>query len=224
MGTATVIMNVCDDVSGDQVATEVTIVEAAWRRLFGAAMLVIADCFVRREPRTTAAQFIEGLLAEVDTRNCRTLAQALGHRGPHRLHHLLSRARFDHDRAREEIARLIIDRLGGQEVVLVADETGDAKSSTDCVGAARQYSGALKGGGLCQVAAGRSLRSRWPSRCEGAPLRPPPPPPLRPPSAALQGGGRPLRARLAARCAAVAGGVSGAASGACSTGVGERER
>ncbi|MFF3518697.1 IS701 family transposase, partial [Streptomyces sp. NPDC002573] len=42
--------------------------------------------------------------------------------------------------------------LAGQDVVLVADETGDAKSSSDCVGAGRQYSGVLKGVGMCQVA------------------------------------------------------------------------
>ena len=34
----------------------------------------------------------------------------------------------------------------------MVDETGDEKSSTDAVGAARQYSGALGGVGLCQVA------------------------------------------------------------------------
>ncbi|MET8965315.1 transposase [Streptomyces sp. NPDC004074] len=72
--------------------------------------------------------------------------------GSHRLQHLLSHAKFDHGRAREEIARLVMRELAGQDVVLVADETGDAKSSTDCVGAGRQYSGALKGVGLCQVA------------------------------------------------------------------------
>ena len=33
-----------------------------------------------------------------------------------------------------------------------ACETGDAKSSTDCVGAGRHYSGAIGGVGLCQVA------------------------------------------------------------------------
>ncbi|MEV6057158.1 transposase, partial [Streptomyces sp. NPDC052107] len=131
---------------------EVTIAQAVWGRVFGAAMGVIADCFARPETRTTAAEMISGLLAEVDTRNCWTLAQALGHRGPHRLQHLLSRAKFDHDRARAEIARLVVRELAGQDVVLVADETGDAKSSTDCVGAGRQYSGALKGVGLCQVA------------------------------------------------------------------------
>ena len=115
-------------------------------------MDAIAGCFARRETRATAAEMVTGLLAKVDTRNCWTLAEALGHPGPHRLQHLLSRARFDHDRAREEIARLVIRELAGQEVVLVADETGDAKSSTDCVGAGRQYSGAIKGVGLCQVA------------------------------------------------------------------------
>lgn len=115
-------------------------------------MDAIAGCFARRETRATAAEMITGLLTEVDTRNCWTLAEALGHPGPHRLQHLLSRARFDHDQAREEIARLVVRELAGQEAVLVADETGDAKSSADCVGAGRQYSGAIKSVGLCQVA------------------------------------------------------------------------
>ncbi|TFV29855.1 transposase [Streptomyces sp. T1317-0309] len=131
---------------------EATIAQAAWGRVFRAAMDAIAGCFARREARATAAEMVTGLLTEVDTRNCWTLAEALGHPGPHRLQHLLSRARFDHDRAQEEIVRLIARELAGQDVVLVADETGDAKSSTDCVGAGRQYSGAIKGVGLCQVA------------------------------------------------------------------------
>ena len=37
-------------------------------------------------------------------------------------------------------------------MILAVDETGDANSSTDAVGAAPQYSGALGGIGLCQVA------------------------------------------------------------------------
>jgi SRSO17 transposase len=135
-----------------QVAVEAAIAQTAWDRLFGAAMDAIADCFARREPRATAAEMVTGLPAEVDTRNCWTLAEVLGHPGPHRLRHLLLRASFGHERAREEIARLIVRELAGQDVVLVADETGDAKSSTDCVGAGRRYSGAIKGVGLCQIA------------------------------------------------------------------------
>ncbi|MET7542462.1 IS701 family transposase [Streptomyces sp. NPDC005507] len=136
----------------NQVAAEATIAQAVWDRLFRAATDAIADCFRRREARATAMEMIGGLLAQVDTRNCWTLAEVLGHPGPHRLQHLLSRAKFDHDQAREEIARWVIDELADQEVVLIADETGDAKSSTDCVGAGRQYSGAIGGVGLCQVA------------------------------------------------------------------------
>ncbi|MFI1472475.1 IS701 family transposase [Streptomyces wuyuanensis] len=131
---------------------EGTIAEQAWGETFGRVMAAIAGCFARREARVTAAELVAGLLLEVDTRNCWTLGQALGHPGPHRLQHLLSRARFDHDRAREQVARLVAGELAGRDVVLVVDETGDAKSSTDCVGAGRQYSGALGGVGLCQVA------------------------------------------------------------------------
>ncbi|MGW6674469.1 IS701 family transposase [Streptomyces vinaceus] len=136
----------------DAVAAEATIAEQAWGETFGRVMGAVAGCFTRRETRATAAELVAGLLLELDTRNCWTLGQALGHPGPHRLQHLLSRARFDHDRALEEIVRLVTDEISGQEVVLVVDETGDAKSSRDCVGAGRQYSGAIGGVGLCQVA------------------------------------------------------------------------
>lgn len=115
---------------------EATIAEQAWGEAFRRAMEAVAGCFARREARATGAELVAGLLLEADTRNCWTLGQALGHPGPHRLQHLLSRARFDHERARTEIARLVAGELAGQDVVLVADETGDAKSSTDYVGPA----------------------------------------------------------------------------------------
>ena len=79
----------------DAVAVEATIAERAWGEVFGRAMRAVAGCFARREARATAAELVEGLLLEVDTRNCWTLAQVLGHPGPHRLQHLLSRARFE---------------------------------------------------------------------------------------------------------------------------------
>ncbi|GIH23500.1 hypothetical protein Aph01nite_18100 [Acrocarpospora phusangensis] len=68
------------------------------------------------------------------------------------LQHFLSGARWNDDAVRDRVATWAVDRLGDLNVVLVVDETGDEKSSTDAVGAARQYSGALGGVGLCQVA------------------------------------------------------------------------
>lgn len=124
-------------------AAEAAVAEDAWTAALGAATGRIADCFERREPRTLVREMCEAMLMELDTRNCWTLAEALGHAGPHRLQHFLSRAVVDHDRARDRIAVWTAGELADKNAVLIVDETGDAKSSTDCVAAARQYSGVL---------------------------------------------------------------------------------
>lgn len=61
---------------------EATRTQAAWGRVFRAAMDAIVGGFPRRETCATAAEMISGLLMEVDTRYCWTLAEALGHPGP----------------------------------------------------------------------------------------------------------------------------------------------
>ncbi|MEU6369941.1 IS701 family transposase [Streptomyces sp. NPDC046931] len=66
--------------------------------------------------------------------------------------HFLSRGAWNHDLARDRLAVWVAAELTDNEAVLIVDETGDEKSSTDCVGACHQYSGALGGVGLCQVA------------------------------------------------------------------------
>jgi hypothetical protein len=38
---------------------------------------------------------VRGLLMELEDHNCWTIAEAVGHRGPQRLQHLLSRAVWD---------------------------------------------------------------------------------------------------------------------------------
>ncbi len=121
-------------------AVEATIAEQTWTAALGAVTEEIADCFERREPRALVREMTEAMLMELDTRNCWTLAEALGHRGPHRLQHFLSRAVVDHDRARDRITAWTAAELADPDAVLVVDETGDEKSSTDCVGAARQKS------------------------------------------------------------------------------------
>ena len=112
----------------------------------------MAGCFPRRETRLTCRNMVRGLLMVKESANCWSLAEAIGHTGPHVLQHFLSRARFDTEAIRRSAAAWTVEQLGDREVMLVVDETGDEKSSTDAVGAARQYSGALGGIGLCQVA------------------------------------------------------------------------
>src|SRR5690348_10050706 len=93
-----------------------------------------------------------GLLMELGDHNCWTMAEAAGHRGPHRLQRFLSRAAWD-DRHMADIASAwAAGHLDDGDAVLIVDETADEKSSVDCVGAARQYSGTVGGIALCQVA------------------------------------------------------------------------
>jgi len=42
----------------------------------------VAGCFPRRETRRTCTEMVSGLLSELEDRNCWTLAEAAGHRGP----------------------------------------------------------------------------------------------------------------------------------------------
>jgi SRSO17 transposase len=101
---------------------------------------------------------VRGLLAGIEDHNCWTMAEAAGHPAPHRMQHLLSRARVDEQQMLDDAADWAAGHLSaGQDgdagnVVLIVDETADEKSSDGCVGAARQYSGTVGGTALCQVA------------------------------------------------------------------------
>ncbi|MFC4610441.1 transposase [Streptomyces maoxianensis] len=122
----------------DVVAVEATVAKAVWRDSFGAVMGLVAGCFPRRETRQTMREMTEAVLMGLERVNCWTLAEALGHSGPHRLQHFLARAVWDHEAVRGHLARRVVDHLADDQAVLVVDETGDEKSSTDAVGAARQ--------------------------------------------------------------------------------------
>ena len=112
----------------------------------------VAGCFPRRETRRSCAQMVAGLLMELEDHNCWTIAEAVGHRGPHRLQHLLSRAVWDERQALDAASAWAVSHLDDGGAVLIVDETADEKSSGDAAGAARQYSGTVGGIALCQVA------------------------------------------------------------------------
>ncbi|MFJ9714291.1 transposase [Streptomyces sp. NPDC101234] len=121
-------------------------------------MAAVAGCFPRRESRLLARDMTEAILTGLETRNCWTLAEALGHTSPSRLQHFLSRGVWDHDAVRDRTAAWAAGELAEDDAVLIADGTGDEKSSTDAVGAARQYSGAP--GGIAGQRSSRRAISR----------------------------------------------------------------
>jgi hypothetical protein len=64
-----------------------------------------------------------GLLMELEDRNCWSIAEAFGHRGPHRLQHLMSRAVWDGQQVLDAAAIWAVAQLDDR------DETADEKSS-----------------------------------------------------------------------------------------------
>jgi hypothetical protein len=101
---------------------------------------------------------VNSLLTELEDHNCWTMAEAAGHPAPHRMQHLLSRARVDEGQMLDAAADWAAGHLyAGHDVytgdvVLIVDETADEKSSDSCAGAACQYSGTVGRTALCQVA------------------------------------------------------------------------
>jgi hypothetical protein len=70
---------------------------------------------------------VHGLLMELDDHNCWTIAEAAGHRGPHRLQHFLSRAVWDDQQALDIAAAWAAGHLDEGDAVLIVDETADEK-------------------------------------------------------------------------------------------------
>jgi SRSO17 transposase len=101
----------------------------------------IARRFARVETRRRVRGFLLGLLSELPRKNAWTIAEHVGDATPDGMQHLLRKAVWDTDGVRDDLRDYVIEHLGGQDAVLVVDETGDLKKGTDTVGVQRQYTG-----------------------------------------------------------------------------------
>jgi SRSO17 transposase len=101
----------------------------------------MAGRFARVETRRRARGFLLGLLADLPRKNCWTIAEHAGDADPHGMQHLLGRARWDTDGARDDLRDYVTTHLGDGDAVLVVDETGDLKKGSHTVGVQRQYTG-----------------------------------------------------------------------------------
>jgi SRSO17 transposase len=114
---------------------------ARWQRITDEVIGCFGGRFARVEPRRAAAEFVTGLLADLEVKTCWQLAEQAGHDGPDKMQRLLYRATWDADKVRDDVRDLVVDRLGDPEGVLVVDETGDLKKGESTIGVQRQYTG-----------------------------------------------------------------------------------
>ena len=104
-------------------------------------MAALACCFGRAEPRRQARKYIAGLMGGSSPKNCWTLAQEAGDRTPDKMQRLLGHAAWDHRAAMGAVAGFTAGRLGGQDAVVVIDESGQLKKGDRTAGVKRQYVG-----------------------------------------------------------------------------------
>jgi SRSO17 transposase len=123
-----------------------------WLAEFETAFGQVAGRFARRDVAAGARDLLAGLVAPLERKNCWTIAEHVGHDSPHRLQHLLGRAVWDADGARDDVRFYVLGHLADPGAVLVVDETGDLKKGTASVGVQRQYSGTAGRIENCQVA------------------------------------------------------------------------
>lgn len=107
--------------------------------------------FHRPEAATHAADYLRGLVAEVERKNGWQLAETAGYTHPRGIQRVLDRYAWDADAVRDDLRAYVLDALGDPAGVLVVDETGFPKQGQHSAGVARQYSGTLGKIGNCQV-------------------------------------------------------------------------
>jgi SRSO17 transposase len=107
--------------------------------------------FRRSEAAAHAADYLRGLLADVERKNGWQLAEQAGYAHPRGIQRVLDRFAWDAEAVRDDLRAYAIAAFGDPRAVLVVDETSFVKQGTPSAGVARQYRGSLGKRANCQV-------------------------------------------------------------------------
>jgi SRSO17 transposase len=114
---------------------------SGWKREILEAHGRIAGLFARTETRERSLMYLQGLLGGSERKNGWQMAEWMGEAAPHRMQHLLDRASWDEEAARDELRGYVVEEFGSTDAVLIVDETGFLKKGLHSAGVRRQYSG-----------------------------------------------------------------------------------
>ncbi|MEO3830382.1 IS701 family transposase [Actinomadura sp. B10D3] len=112
---------------------------------------VAGPLFRRPEPRATFGDLVRALLADVPRKNSWQLADHVGHRNAYRFEWLLGDAKWDADVLRDQVRAYVVEHLGADDGVLIADDTQAIKKGDKSVGVAYRHCGATGQVENCQV-------------------------------------------------------------------------
>jgi SRSO17 transposase len=102
---------------------------------------LVAGHFAQADSRRRARMYLLGLRSGAERKNSWTIAEQAGELSPDGMQRLLNHYRWDAEVVRDELRSYVLNNLGDQGGVVVADETGFLKKGTKSTGVQRQYSG-----------------------------------------------------------------------------------
>src|SRR5258708_3187171 len=100
----------------------------------------LGELFRRPEPRQRLLAYLKGRLGSVERKNGWQLAEWIGEATPDGVQHLLERAQWDADAARDVLRIYVVEQLGERDAVLIVDETGFVKKGEQSAGGYRRTS------------------------------------------------------------------------------------
>jgi len=108
-------------------------------------------CFPRSEGSQALDRYLTGLLTELPSKTCQSIADHIPGTSEQRLQGLLTAMAWDQDDLNRQRVQRMLELPSEGDGVLIFDDTGFAKQGKFSVGVARQYSGTLGKVGNCQV-------------------------------------------------------------------------
>ena len=105
----------------------------------------------RPEAQRHAADYLRGLIADVERKNGWQLAEYAGYAHPRGIQRVLDRYAWDAEAVRDDLRQWVVAELGDPRGILVVDETGFPKQGRQSAGVARQYTGTLGKIANCQI-------------------------------------------------------------------------
>ena len=108
------------------------------------------DCFTRRETRAHFSTYVEGQLSNLGEKSCEPIALAAGI-PPRNLQEFLSTYKWEEDRTRNRLQKIVIRDHSGPHSVGIIDETSDVKQGDKTPGVKRQWCGTLGKKENCMV-------------------------------------------------------------------------
>ena len=111
----------------------------------------IAKVFPSEPSFVNARKYVRGLLSPIERKNGWQMAEAVGDATPYAMQQFIYRGVFSADQLRNELRIYVKDKLGEEDGVIVADETGFLKQGKMSCGVKRQYSGTAGRVENCQI-------------------------------------------------------------------------